>query len=51
MHNVLSLAAQHGLQLFCPSSIAVFGANAPRHKTPDDAPLQPTTVYGITKVR
>jgi nucleoside-diphosphate-sugar epimerase len=44
-------AARDGLvqRVFFPSTIAVFGPNVPRHGTPDDAPLNPTTVYGLSK--
>ena len=38
------------MQIFWPSSIAVFGPDLPREQTPQDSPLNPTTVYGITKV-
>lgn len=37
-------------QIFWPSSIAVFGPNAPKDNTPQDAPLDPTTIYGVSKV-
>ncbi len=36
-------------RVFFPSSIAVFGAGAPLDNTPNDAYLDPTTVYGMTK--
>lgn len=44
-------AARDGLieQVFFPSTIAVFGANVPQDHTPDDAPLNPSTVYGMSK--
>lgn len=44
-------AARDGLirQVFFPSSIAVFGPNVPQDATPDDAVLNPTTVYGMSK--
>jgi nucleoside-diphosphate-sugar epimerase len=36
-------------RLFWPSSIAVFGDQTPKHLTPQNALLDPTTVYGISK--
>jgi nucleoside-diphosphate-sugar epimerase len=36
-------------RLFWPSSIAVFGPRTPKVATPQDALLDPTTVYGISK--
>ena len=49
--NVLEVARQKGVQqVFAPSSIAVFGPDAPKENTPDDTPLNPTTMYGVTKV-
>jgi nucleoside-diphosphate-sugar epimerase len=47
--DVLEGAREHGFKLFFPSSIAVFGGNTPRVNTPQDAVLQPETVYGISK--
>ncbi len=37
-------------QVFWPSSIAVFGSDAAKDRTPQDAALTPTTVYGLSKV-
>jgi nucleoside-diphosphate-sugar epimerase len=49
--NVLELAREHELdQVFLPSSIAVFGPQTPRDPAPQETILEPTTVYGITKV-
>jgi nucleoside-diphosphate-sugar epimerase len=36
-------------RIFFPSTIAVFGHTTPRSNTPQDSPLLPTTVYGISK--
>ncbi|MBN2080866.1 NAD-dependent epimerase/dehydratase family protein [bacterium] len=49
--NTLEAAREHELkQVFCPSSIAVFGPNTPRDSTPQETVLEPTTMYGVTKV-
>ena len=51
LHNLLEIARQRPLtRLFCPSSIAVFGPEAPREDTPQETVLRPTTMYGVTKV-
>ena len=48
---ILELAKRKGIdRIFFPSSIAVFGATTPQQNTPQDCPLLPTTVYGISKV-
>ncbi|MBV41737.1 MAG: NAD-dependent epimerase [Crocinitomicaceae bacterium] len=36
-------------RVFWPSSIAVFGPLTPKNNVPQNAPLDPTTVYGISK--
>eukprot|EP00696_Hemimastix_kukwesjijk_P003194 gnl/Hemi2/13931_TR4728_c0_g1_i1.p1 gnl/Hemi2/13931_TR4728_c0_g1~~gnl/Hemi2/13931_TR4728_c0_g1_i1.p1 ORF type:complete len:367 (+),score=63.24 gnl/Hemi2/13931_TR4728_c0_g1_i1:147-1247(+) len=48
--NVLELARRHGCRVLSPSSIAVFGPSAPKDNTPDNCILQPTTIYGISKL-
>lgn len=49
--NVLELAREKALEkVFWPSSIAVFGPDAPKKNTPQNTPLNPTTVYGISKM-
>ena len=49
--NVLEISRIQGLnKVFYPSSIAVFGANAPKDNTSQDQFLLPSTVYGMSKV-
>ena len=47
--SVLEAAKECNLRVYSPSSIAVFGPDSPRHAA-QDSPLNPTTVYGETKV-
>ncbi|MDF2837111.1 MAG: NAD-dependent epimerase/dehydratase [Paenibacillus sp.] len=47
--NALETARELDCQIFAPSSIAAFGPDAPRRGTPQDAPLRPETMYGISK--
>lgn len=50
LFSVLEVAVKHQLEkVFFPSSIAVYGINAPKIDTKQDAYLDPTTVYGISK--
>lgn len=48
--NILDLAARKKLKIFWPSSIAVFGPGTPHQIAPQTTILDPTTMYGITKV-
>lgn len=51
LYNILEASRELGVrQVFCPSSIAVFGPSTPRVNTPQDTILSPTTIYGVTKV-
>ncbi len=51
LKSVLDVARRSGVKrVFWPSSIAVFGPNAPRTMTPQNASLIPTTIYGVSKV-
>ena len=47
--TVLEAARRHDLRVYAPSSIAVFGPDAPA-TAPQITPLNPTTTYGKTKV-
>jgi len=49
--NVLELARQMHLdRIFWPSSIAAFGPTTPQQNTPQSTVMDPTTVYGISKL-
>ena len=48
--KILEAVRGHGCSLFFPSSIAVFGPDSPRNKTPQDTVARPTSIYGISKV-
>ena len=51
LSNVLDLGREgHIKRMFWPSSIAVFGPHTPKNQTPQRTIMEPTTVYGITKV-
>jgi nucleoside-diphosphate-sugar epimerase len=49
--NTLEVAREEDVQkVFWPSSIAVFGMDAPKENCPQDAYAAPSTVYGISKL-
>lgn len=51
LFNVLNLAKNQVIQkIFWPSSIAVFGPTTPGNNTPQYTVMEPSTVYGISKL-
>jgi nucleoside-diphosphate-sugar epimerase len=53
--NILEIARERGeagrpLRVFWPSSIAAFGPNTPAENTPQYTVMDPTTIYGISKL-
>ncbi|MFA6271595.1 MAG: NAD-dependent epimerase/dehydratase family protein [Patescibacteria group bacterium] len=51
LKNILDISIARGVkQIFWPSSIAAFGPSTPRENTPQHTILEPTTMYGVTKV-
>jgi nucleoside-diphosphate-sugar epimerase len=50
LKTVLDFAVEHKLKVFWPSSIAAFGPTTPRVRTPQHTIMEPTTMYGVTKI-
>ncbi|MDR1102801.1 MAG: NAD-dependent epimerase/dehydratase family protein [Tannerella sp.] len=50
LFNVLEVAREMHCSVFTPSSIGVFGSDAPKQMTPQDTVRNPRTMYGVTKV-
>lgn len=50
LRNVLDLAKIYKYQIFWPSSIAAFGPTTPKIMTPQHTSIEPTTIYGVTKL-
>lgn len=49
--NVLDVALELKVaKVYWPSSIAVFGPTTPRQNTPQHCSMEPTTIYGISKL-
>ncbi|HTJ13886.1 MAG TPA: NAD-dependent epimerase/dehydratase family protein [Dinghuibacter sp.] len=49
--NVLEVAKEEKLhKIYWPSSIAVFGPNSPKQLTSQHTIMEPTTVYGVSKL-
>lgn len=49
--HVLDAAVEFKIEkVYWPSSIAVFGPNTPKTNTPQDSVMDPTTIYGISKL-
>lgn len=49
--NVLELAKEKKIKkIYWPSSIAVFGPSTPKENVPQHTQMDPTTVYGISKL-
>lgn len=49
--NVLEIGRSYSIdRIIWPSSIAAFGPSTPRENTPNETILQPSTMYGISKV-
>lgn len=51
LKNVLDASLRTGVnRVFWPSSIGVYGPDARKARAPQEGPLNPTTIYGVTKV-
>ena len=48
--NILELAKEFKFRLFWPSSIAAFGPTTPADQTPQTTIMEPSSVYGISKL-
>jgi nucleoside-diphosphate-sugar epimerase len=47
---VLELAREKKLRVYWPSSIAAFGPNTPKDQTPQHTIMEPSSVYGFSKL-
>ena len=49
--NVLNIAKNNtSIKVFWPSSVGIFGPSTPKQNTPQNAVMDPSTVYGISKL-
>jgi len=48
--NALEVARKHKIKTFWASSIAAFGPDTPKENTPQNPPMNPTTMYGLNKL-
>lgn len=47
---ILEAARKYNCKVFWPSSIAAFGPSTPKDSTPQFTIMDPTTIYGVTKL-
>lgn len=51
LFHILDIARERkNLKVFWPSSIAAFGPNTPKYNTPQHTIMEPSSVYGISKL-
>ncbi|MFH1132908.1 MAG: NAD-dependent epimerase/dehydratase family protein [Nanoarchaeota archaeon] len=50
LRHVLELAKEQSMRVFWPSSIAAFGPTTPKQNAPQHTIMEPTTIYGVSKV-
>ena len=50
LKNILDIAKDYNIKVFWPSSIAAFGPTTPKENVPQHTSLEPSTIYGVSKV-
>lgn len=50
LKTILDLSVSNNIKVFWPSSIAAFGPTTPKYNTPQKTILEPSTIYGVTKI-
>jgi threonine 3-dehydrogenase len=48
--NHMHITSLNISRIYIPSTIAVFGPDVPKENVPNSIPLNPRTIYGVTKV-